>query len=242
MTPKPDIHPLAKTHLRELRERWGVEPTLEEALWIVRCCERVLNPCAGERFELAGIPERAGISDVWLWPIGIGAAIWYDELACAWWAGDRTRLTYALGYALAHSRDREALAACRERRAAEARVKAWRATLTCRREELEAAIDRVLPAPADAAQADDKSARRAVMDWGGLVADIEAATGIAADHWLWDVSRARTLRAWHAARQIIAAQGGRAGHAGPSPEDEAVADLAKAKHAIIAAHAAEVRE
>lgn len=77
------------------------------------------------------------------------------------------------------------------------------------------------------------------MDWGRLVAELEVSSGIAADHWVWSVSRTHTVDAWHAARQIIAAQGGYPTSGGCDAADEAVKNLAIAKDTIIKAHTAD---
>lgn len=235
MIPKPVIHPLAHTHLLELRQKWGVEPTLEESLWIVECCKRVVNPYNGSRMDLIGIPVRCGDSDEWLWPITVGAGIWYQDLAEVWWQRDRDKLGCALAFALAHARDKETLRACRTREAAADMIREWGFSLTCTRAELEAAIDEVLPAPsvkANPRPADEQSR----TDWEALIVDIEIVSGISADRWLWEISREATLRAWFRTRQIVAAQGGRSAPAGADPEDEAIQELANAKAAIIAAH------
>lgn len=235
MIPKPSIHPLAHRHIRELRERWGVEPTLEEALWIVELCKRVLNPNAGERLDLIGIPARCGASDEWLWPITIGAGIWYQDLAEAWWPGDVDRLNQAMAFALAHARDKETLRACRTRDVSAGMIREWALSLTCNQAELNAAVDEILPPKG---YVKPGAVQTGKTDWEALVREIELVSGIGADHWLWEVSREATLRAWFQARQVLAAQGGRGAPSGTSPEDEAVQDLATAKKAIIDAHAA----
>ena len=238
MTPKPEIHPLARTHLRELRERWGVEPTLEEAVWIVALCEKVLNPGIGARAELIGVPARCGASDEWLWPMTVGAGIWFRELACAWWDGDPDRQFWALAFAMAHGRDKAVLAACRTREASAGMIREWSLSLACTREEMEAAVDAVLP-PAGRPERKQGAATEGAMDWARLVAELEVSSGIPADRWIWGVSRAHTMQAWHAARQVIAAQGGKSAEGGRSAADEALMDLAAAKDAIIKAHAKE---
>lgn len=233
MIQKPVIHPLAHTHLLELRQKWGVKPTLEESLWIVECCKRVLNPYNGSRMDLIGIPVRCGHSDEWLWPITVGAGIWYQDLAETWWQGDRDKLGIALAFALAHARDKETLRECRTREAAAEMIHGWGYSLTCTRAELEAAIDEVLPAPSAQVKPVAEQSR---TDWEALIGEIEIVSGIAADHWLWEISREATLRTWFRTRQIVAAQGGRSAPAGADPEDEAIQELANAKAAIIAAH------
>lgn len=234
MIRKPQIHPLAERHIRELRERWHIEPTLEECLWIVQLAERVLNPVAGTRMELAEIPERVGVSDEWLHPLTIGAALWFTERASAWWADDRERLFKAIAWALAHARDRELFAAAATREAAADLIHAWALSLTCTRQELEAAVDRGLPSYDGRGGADPH--KRQSMDWAALITELEVATGLPARHWVWELSREATIRAWWASRSVIAAQGGRSVPAGPNPADEAVQALAAAKLEILKSH------
>lgn len=230
MIPKPVIHPMAAQHLRELRERWGVEPTLEESLWIVKLCARVLNPVSGSRRDLIGIPARCGDSAEWLWPITIGAGVWFQDFASVWWRGDSERMFKALAFALSHARDKETLTALRDSAAAARMIRDWASKLTCTREELEAAVDEVLPPVSRQTKGE-----RPQTDWTELVIDLAVITGIPNDHWVWDISRSETINAWVAARRVAAARGG-SDCEGVSAADEAVKDLAEAKAAIVKAH------
>lgn len=233
MTSKPVIHPLAESHIRELRERWAVEPTLSEALWIVQLCERVINPFDGERLDLIGIPVRVGCSSEWLWPITIGASVWFQDLASLWWSASDERMFKALAFCLAKGRDKTALRECRTREGAEAAIKAWALSLTCTRQELEVAVDALLPTTTNTPQKADASK----TDWAALVGEIEVITGIAADRWIWDISKDETVRAWHRCRLVLAARAGCGGaDQADSPLDQALADLALAKDTIIKAH------
>lgn len=238
MVNKPVIHPLALQHLRELRERWRVEPTLEEALWIVRLCERVICPSEGERSDLCGFPVRVGISDVWLWPFTVGGSIWWQDRALVWFSCNKEILYHALCFVLAHGRDRVAMREIwSSRSAAEEAVRTWAAGLTCTAEELGAAVDAVLPsnAPVTRVSKPPVEQQQARVDWDRVTGEIEASTGIAADHWVWDVSRDATMRAWSRSRAVLCAM---AGAKPPHMDalDRALADLAAAKAAIIEAH------
>jgi hypothetical protein len=228
MARRTDIHPLALRHLRELRER-GAEPTVEEALRLVYLCERVADPHADGRLEHVGIPVRCGASDEWLWPLTIGAAVWYRELACPWWEGEGERLFWALAFALAHARDKAALTACRTREAAERMILDWSLSLCCTRAELEQAVDEALPPPAPA----EPGGVNKGTDWGWIVGTVEAVTGIPCDHWLWEVSRDETIRAWYRARQVSAARVGGSAPEAPSAEDEALLELAQFKAGVV---------
>jgi hypothetical protein len=230
----PEIHPLPLSHLKELKERWGVEPSLSESLWIVRLCDRVLNPNEGERSDLCGFPHRAGVSDVWLWPVTIGASVWLQDKAAAWFGSDNERMFHAFCFALANGRDKATMhAAGLSKAAAERMVKEWCEGLTCTPEELGAAFDAVCPAKLPSEKENTKSK----INWDMIVGELEAAAGIPADHWLWEVSKEATVRAWHRSRMVLLARsGGGISDGIGDPLTEALQDLANAKAAIIEAH------
>ena len=232
MIPKPVIHPMAAQHLRELRERWGVEPTLEESLWIVRLCERVLDP-VGDRRDLIGIPVRVGASEEWLWPLSIGASVWWNDLASVWFGRDGGMLFKSYAFALANGRDKTVIRACRTMPEAESLIWKWEIGLTCGMRELEAAVEEVSPPKRPGGK---KPSEPKKTDWAQICGEIEAVTGIPCDHWIWEISKAETERAWLSARAVSAAMGGGSGRIGDSPEDEAVKDLAAAKLSIIESH------
>lgn len=234
MRGKPEIHPLAQTHLRELRERWHVEPDLAESIWIVQLCDRVICPGGAAALDLIGIPERVGRSETWLWPFTIGAAVWFERCACRWFADSPGAIMRAEAFVLAHARDKAVLTAIRDRFTAENRMGEWEAALDCTQAELADAIDRLYPAPIKE-QTDKPKPRKPPPDWDGLVGELEAITGIQSDHWLWDLSMDATIRRLWQARQIAAAgMGAACPH--NDPLNDALADLAQAKAAIIEAH------
>jgi hypothetical protein len=244
MIAKPNIHPLAKTHLRELADKLAALPgeplTLEEQLWIVRLCEAVVNPVSGLRADLIGQPERCGMSDVWLWHFSVGASIWYRDLACTWWQGDSDRLFWALAFALANGRDKAVLQAARTRDAASGLVYEWSLSLSCERAEIEDAVDRILADVSVPAGA--KAPAPVTVDWNAIVADLETQTGIVRDHWLWDLSREETLSAWSRSRRIIEAMRGQASSEPFNEADYAAMDLHAAKAAILASRRIEQPE
>lgn len=234
MIAKPSIHPLAAQHLRELRERWGVEPTLEESIWIVELAKRVVDPVPSERRELLGLPVRIGSGDDWLWQPTIGGRVWFRDLATAWWRGDDEQLFRALAFSLANGRDRAVMRSCRTRAEAEAVIWKWSMGLTCNADELQAAVSEVMPESRP--ETGKKPVKPGTVDWQEVCGELEAATGIPTDHWVWEISMDETERAWIRSRRQAAAMMGVSLADDCSPEDEAVKDLAAAKCAIIAAH------
>ena len=235
MLPKPDIHPLAESHLADLRRR-GIEPTLAEQIWVVDLCRRVVCPFDSERADLIGAPVRVGGAT--LWRLTIGAGVWLQDCAFRWWAGDDTRLGMAVAWALAHSRDRDAITAAAAGGAAAAAktIKAWAMELTCTREELDAAIDELMPSAASAPAA--PAGEGAQTDWQAVALDLAVLTGIPVESWVWASSRDQTLRAYARAKAaLIARSGGGYDPREPlEPLSRALQDVAMAKGMIVDAH------
>lgn len=230
MIKKPDIHPLAEKHLRELRGRWGIILTDAEVLWIVQLCERVICPGGGGDLEYIGMPERVGHSDVFLWRLTIGAAIWLEECAFRWWS-DSNQLIRANAFALAHARRGDVFRDLYIRETAERVIKQWFRGLGCTHEELDEAISRLYP-PQETlgGDRDGKAIDNHAWSWGAIIDDLEATTGIQADHWLWDQAVGVTLRRLALAKQVAAAG---VGGDVDKDTDKALFNLAQAKKSII---------
>lgn len=239
MIKRPDIPHLAKHHLCELREKWGVEPTLEESIWIVDLCKEVLQPAGQCDLDLIGQPIQAGASDVWLWPFTIGASIWLERCAAKWFGDDEMLWLMAEVYTLAHARDREAFAAMRTRELALVKMREWELTLNCTWRELIAAMKVVyqqLDVDDDEKKANvKKGGKKGESSWTMIVSRLEAVTGLKAEYWLWEVSLQATRSRLELAESYQIAMGG-----GPVTEDDpigrALKNLAQAKGEIVKAH------
>src|SRR3990167_588410 len=102
MPGKPKLSRIAANGIRELRRDHGVEPTLDEIIWLHELGKRVENPTDGERLDLIGAPFFAGNVRLWRWTVS--ASVWFYELALPWF-GDSDRLCFwAMAFALAHGR------------------------------------------------------------------------------------------------------------------------------------------
>lgn len=196
----------------DLRSRMGVgiaDLTADEVVQLVRACERVADPFREVNAGAVGMPVRVS-AGVWFWPLTIGAVAWLEETADRWWADDPRRYRNALVYAALHAREPEAFAEI-EKREVERLVRRALRTVTATSAEVDAALDRVLGIASGASSpADDEAVNATATSWAHLLAKVEASTGIVRDHWLWDVSYAETLRAYHEARQVATASGERA--------------------------------
>lgn len=236
MVQRPVLHPMAIAQLTELRERWGIEPAAEEVLWIVEACRRVAQPTDSVG-ALCGFPRRVGNSNAWLWPLTIGACVWLQEYAYTWWRDQDEQETLALVFAHAHARRAEVFRELLVESAAKSRVFTWALGLGLCWSEMHAALDELHPAPPPADKKREPPGGEGDPDWLTLVLDIEAATGIHADTWLWERSVADTLATWQQARAQIQAQAGVAAKRGAlDPLNKALRDLAFVKSEIIKAH------
>lgn len=198
--------------LDDLKSRMGVDLadlTAEEAVALVRACERVADPFREVNADAAGMPVRVA-DGVWFWPLTIGAVAWLEETADRWWAEDPRRYRNALVYAALNAREPGAFAVI-ERRDVERLVRRALRTVAATSAEVDAALERVLGiVPVASRPGDDEAMAATATSWAHLLAKVEASTGIVRDHWLWGVSYAETLRVYHEARQVATASGERA--------------------------------
>ena len=196
----------------DLKSRLGVgiaDLTADEVVALVRACERVADPFREVNADAAGMPVRVA-DGVWFWPLTIGAVAWLEETADRWWAEDPRRYRNALVYAALHAREPGAFAVI-ERRDVERLVRRALRTVAATSAEVDAALERVLGiVPGASRPGDDEAMSATATSWAHLLAKVEASTGIVRDHWLWGVSYAETLRAYHEARQVATASGERA--------------------------------
>lgn len=258
MTPtKPRLSRRAAEAIRELRTDHGVEPTLDEILWLHELGLKIEDPLHGDRIDAGGTPARAG--NVWLWPFTVMASAWYHDQALVWWERRQPLLcTYALAFALAHGRGEptpsllrrgwgerifsrllgiapEPVLLCdlREEHVARAAVRAWMRGLTCTRSELETAIDAVVPHTMGPQPSADRPAHG--VDWSEVIHDLVILTGTDPDYWRMRVSTDSALAAYSRAVAIERARRGQ-GSAAKDALAMAIQEERAAIVAIIAAH------
>jgi len=249
MQTRPRISPVAAAHIRELRERHQVEPTIEEILWLQELGLDVESPCRGERFDLIGTPIRAG--NAWLWPMTVMAAVWWDTYGRAWYANSGIMYLHALAFALAHGRGREvevpdslwplfrriemlpSLAMLTDRDTTTRAISWWALHCGATRSEVEAAVDACIPAPAM------PSSRRKPsppMDWQSVIHDLCVLSGESADYWTRGTSMLSTARAYARAFSIHCALSGGGKSDGGGAAADALRAIRAAMAEIIEAH------
>jgi hypothetical protein len=194
---------LAITEIQELRAA-GIEPTLDEVVWINDLAREVDNPYGGENRRHAGKPSKAG--NVWLWPFTIQARIWYQQ-AVEWFDGSLELQGDALAFALAHGREAGAFVHLAGYKSAKKAVCDWKSRLACTDDELSAAILDVMPMDDELAEIEARfnaeyNAKHNItedekpgkdFDWDESVDLLIATTGLPRDVWMREESEARAL-------------------------------------------------
>ncbi len=228
MIKKPDIHPLAKKHLAELRGRWGVKLTDSETLWIIQLCDKVIKP-EGYDLELIGLPVRVGRSGVYLWRFTIGAAIWFQQCAMVWYA-EPMEIIRAQVFCLAHARDGDMLRRVWDRDIFEVELNRFYGSLDCTDDELFEALDKMYPPQHKDDSEQERREEKPDVNWEEIVAELETITGLKTEYWLWDMSCKATLKRLLLAKQHAAAM---MGARVERETGKALLDLAKAKEHIV---------
>ncbi len=196
-------HPHFANALRDLKERFGVDAsalTPDETFELVECVRRIENPFAEVNADAVGFPVKV-CEGLYLWRLSAGASAWLDEFAARWWGDARHDRQYfwAVCYALANARRREAFAALDTPEAAHRAIRAFVLKCPATEREMADAVDRALgraPDPDDPKSGRAPSAEGGV-DWSRLVARLEGQSGIRAEEWLWGRSASYTIRAYN---------------------------------------------
>lgn len=235
-------HPHLENALRDLRDRFGAEAsalTADEMFDLVACVRRVESPFAEVNADAMGFPVKV-CEGVYLWRLTAGASAWLDDCAGVWWGGekDAQRYFWALCYALANARDREAFVGLDTPRKAREAIRKFALRVPATQGELARAVDKALGRVPDA---DDPKTgatppKECVLDWSRLVARLEGQSGVRADEWLWGRSAGYTVRAYNDlaafARRYGAAVGGGEEQRMTDLLDEAMNALARCKARI----------
>lgn len=206
----------------------GIHPTLDEIVWINDLSRQVENPKGGEHRHLAGAPSRAG--NVWLWPFTINGERWY-EATLEWFDGNAKFELYALAFALAKGREAGAFQFLTGYHSAKKAIDEFVGDLDCTQDELEAAMKDVLPIDDEIneietrlkaeynAKHDIAEEEKEEADWDGMVAHLQAATGLPEDAWRRQHSKDVALRVLNAVLKQHEALAGGSDNDAPDPED-----------------------
>ncbi len=235
-------HPHLENALRDLRDRFGAEAsalTADEMFDLVECVRRAESPFADVNADAMGFPVKV-CEGVYLWRLTAGASAWLDDYAGVWWGGERDgkRYFWALCYALAHARSKEAFIGLDTPQKAHDAIRKFALRVPATQKELALAVDKALGRTDDA---DDPKRgatpqKENALDWAALVARLEGQSGIRADEWLWGRSAGYAVRAYNDlatfARRYGAATGGGEERRMKDLLDEAMNALARCKARI----------
>jgi len=224
----PELPVRLRVELDDLRARYGVEPTLAEALWMAKACERVDEMAGTDYRGMLGIPVE--VCGVRIWPPTVGAICWLEGFPDTWWQLGDPRHYWARVYALANARTPEAFTALSTEEATVAACAALRIQLGCTLAELECAVSIACGNPPEYIPPSVKiDQQKVAAAWDGFVQDLELTSGIPAETWLWGRSMDYLMESYQ--RHLILRYAMK-DSASQLRLDQAVTQLARVKKAI----------
>lgn len=255
MMPKPKLSLVAQAGISELRRDHGIEPTLDEIIWLHELGKA--QEAAGRIDGIIDGPAQAG--NAFLWPLTVMGAQWYRNYADRWFAQSHLYGFYAYAFALAHGRglpipdtakrgwaekivrrvldirEKRTLADLQDRQECIEAITLWAGSTGATRKELEAAVDFVMPKSEEQPKDEDDTIPPGI-NFDAIVHELAIISGTDPDYWRSRTSKDETIRAFH---NVISIERARRGESGPPIRDAltvAINNFRKAICAIINAH------
>jgi hypothetical protein len=183
---KPVLHRMAADAIATLAKE-GIVCAPDEILWLQAMAGKALHPAPADESLFLQLPIPCG--NVLLWPLSIGARVWFEDYGRPWFAGTGLLEEMAVAFCLAHSREpevfRKELTSCGRARL---KVALWAARLNATRRELNEAVGRCLAGEdSDLIEVEGPkpTAAPAAADYGDCVALLCHFFGESPDYWLW---------------------------------------------------------
>ena len=202
--------------------KFGIQPTLDQVIWLNDLCREVENPSGGRPTMAIGTPVCVG--NAWLWPFTIQASAWYEE-SLLWFDGELA--TYALGYALCKGREPEAFAKMYDRDYATDTLKKWCRGLDCTLDELAWGIGKILEDKTRIDDPDADSTEGASGNWDDLITTLCGMTKTEPEIWTTFCCRDFCLKMIHASISQ-----NQAGGSGPDPNDPHILATQRMLHGL----------
>ncbi len=181
---------LAESEINDLKSQ-GIEPTLNEIIWINDLSRKVENPDGARPCVAIGEPSPAG--NAWLWPFTIASSRWFAKVL-PWFDGNPESETLVLAFSLAHGRDVGVFSYLSNYEAVKETVAEWSDELGCTADELAEAITKILPYSDTVELDDEEESVQGASDWDEIIATLCLNVGETPEFWAYGVSCDYALR------------------------------------------------
>ena len=223
--------------LADLKEQCGAtvaDLTVDEIEALVFACHRVDSPYSEINAELMERPIYV-CKGVYMWPVTAGAQVWLMEYASAWWGEKSAMYRWAQAFALLNARNPDAFVNLTTKAKARAAILKTALRFACHMGELGEAVNRaygILPHDAPKKPKKNDPAEKSKVDFAGIVARLEVASGIPAKAWLWGRSVVSMMKSYAELSELSVAVFGSKNEEPQRELEEAVENLARVCAAI----------
>lgn len=205
--------------------------TGDEVVALVHAVDRMSKPFRDANLEAVGMPVV--LSDgTTLYNLTIGATVWLDEYAAEWWNAKTKTYFWAMVYALAHGRDKDAFAELVDRDVARKAITKFALKVHVTEDELLEGIERAVHKP-DAEASRNAPAVEQQTDWGEILRTLEVATGIPCERWVWGRSADWCVLEYHKQMRFAEAMKGKSMPRMKDEVDRAANNLARIRFGIL---------
>lgn len=188
---KPRVSLLFHSAVDELKAA-GAVILPEDYVWLHNSAKKAVDGGGSDCPAFIDIPVT--VDDVTLWPLTLGASIWWQQYGEEWYKGDKSTEVIAIAFCMAHAKNPEVFRYLNSKLKADIALVKWQAGIgsKCTVNQLAWAIDKVNKQydyieinSANEAKVDSQSS----ADWGIIIAKLCGAYHMEPDYFLWKLSQ-----------------------------------------------------
>lgn len=192
---KPRVSLLYESAIAECKSA-GVELTPEEYIWIYEASRRAIDGAGNECPSFIDLPVTIG--NVTLWPMTLGAMMWWNSYGDKWYSEDKNTHVIAFAFCLANAKEKDLFSEMNSKVKADLKIVAWQSKTSsdCTITQLAWGIDKLngqydyieISSPNET-----KVRNYSSTDWGVVIAKLCGAYHQPAEYFLWRLSQAAAI-------------------------------------------------
>lgn len=174
----------------------GVDILPDDYVWLHEAAKKAIDGGGTDCPAFIDIPVTIG--DTALWPMSIGASLWWSNYGDEWYGSDKSMQVIAIAFCMAHSRNSDVFASMNSKAKSDIQIVKWQAVngSKCTLNQLAWAIDKVngqYDYIEMQSKNEAKTSNYSSADWGSIISKLCASYHQTPEYFLWKLSQSAAI-------------------------------------------------